>query len=190
MLGGDNGPAWALWCCPASHLHLHPSTVPLSGPSWDSRVQCWCHISCEAGSHLLYQSVLGPTCPCQARAKCSPPHLARIVPQPCLPQHPPAKKMFLSAPEAVFLLPSSLCRAGFARERTGLPSPTVSAPQPGNWERVFFITNKLGVIAVSTVATPRPGEAPSHTGACRSSPMAREPRHPQPRSRPCSRQQQ
>lgn len=54
----------------------------------------------------------------------------------------------------------------------------------------FFINNKLGVIAISTAATPRPGEAPSRTGARRSSPTAREPRHPQPHSRPHARQQQ
>lgn len=111
-------------------------------------------------------------------------------PNPAFPSTRLPKKAFLSAPEAVFLLPSSLCRAGFARERTGLPSPTVSASWPGNWERVFFINNKLGVIAVSTAATPRPGEAPGRTGARRSSPTAREPRHPQPHSRPRARQQQ
>lgn len=190
MLGGDNGPAWALWCCPASHLH--PSTIPLSGPSWDSRVHA-------VLVPRLLRSRLPPALPERFGTHMPLPGQGKVLSTspgknraPTLPSPAPAcqKKVFLSAPEAVFLLPSSLCRAGFARERTGLPSPTVSAPQPGNWERVFFITNKLGVIAVSTVATPRPGEAPSHTGACRSSPMAREPRHPQPRSRPCSRQQQ
>lgn len=31
---------------------------------------------------------------------------------------------------------------------------------------MFFINNKLTVIAISTTATPRPGKVPSHAGPC------------------------
>lgn len=37
---------------------------------------------------------------------------------------------------------------------------------PGNWKRVFFINNKLTVIAFSTTAAPPPGEVPSHASPC------------------------
>lgn len=75
-----------------------------------------------------------PTCPCQARAKDFPADCGRTNRRQGL--HP--SPAFLSAAKGVFLLPSSLCRAGFAGDRTGLPPPTESASWPRQLEEGVF----------------------------------------------------
>lgn len=112
--------------------------------------------SCKRESHMVDWCVL---CPCvllpgQGKVLSSQPW-AQSPRQGLCPS--PA---FLSAAEGVFLLPSSLCRAGFAGDRM------VFSNRECIWqlEEGVFINNKLTVIAISTTATPRSGKVPNHAG--------------------------
>lgn len=75
-----------------------------------------------------------PVCPCQAGAKHFPRDRGRTDRRQGLCPSP----AFLSTAEGVFLLPSSLCRAGFAEDGTGLPPPTESASWPRQLEEGVF----------------------------------------------------